>query len=252
MPVRKCLLMLAVLALLGLMAGPAPAESIVLGGIEDHPGTTAFEGGGDFNDLIFSMLGNISVLAPSAQQLAFNSSVVNQAGTTFWDNNSLDGNDKNFGYCALQGGTCNGVDSTGVALNYVANAGGGAPVSELFQATGVITATLLVKVTSIANLDTLGWYDPSNPGVFHQIFAGSDSNGSVVTFTPSAIFALYSTNGVGDLYSSVTSGNVNDSSTQQHFALLDGVVPEPGTGGLAGAVLAAVWLGRVLRSKLRG
>ncbi len=250
MLVRKSVFMLAVLALLGLMAGPAAAESIILGGIEDHPGSTTFEGDGDFNDLIFSLLGNVSVLAPSAQQMALNSSDVNQSGTTFFDNNSLDGNDKNFGYCALEGGTCTVGDSTG-PLDYIATASGAAADSELFQATGVITATLLIKETSIANLDTLGWYDPTNPGVFHQIFAGSDSSGTVVTFTPSAIFALYSSNGVGDWYSSVTSDNVNDSSTQQHFALAEGVVPEPGTGGLAGAILAAARLGRVLRNKLR-
>ncbi len=251
MPVRKSALMLAVLALLCLMAGTASAESIILGGVEDHPGPTAFEGTGDFNDLIFSLMGNISVLAASAGQYALNSSVVDQTGTTFFDNNSLDGNDQNFGYCALEGGYCNAGSSSNVALNYVATASGAAADSELFQATGVITATLLIKVTSIANLDTLGWYDPTNPGVFHQIFAGSDANGTVVTFTPSAIFALYSSNGVGDLYSSVTSANVNESVTQQHFALAEGILPEPGTGGLAGGVLAAAWVGKILRSKLR-
>jgi hypothetical protein len=118
MPVRKSVFILAALAVLGLIAGPASAESIVVGGIEDHPGSTAFEGTGDYNDLMFSLRGNISVLAASAGQYALNSSVVDQTGTTFFDNNSLDGNDKNFGYCALEGGTCNSGSSSGVALNY--------------------------------------------------------------------------------------------------------------------------------------
>jgi hypothetical protein len=124
-----------------------------LGGIEDHAGTNNFEGTGDFNALIFSLMGNISVVAASADQTAFN--------------------------------------------------------------------------------------------------AGVDSNGVVVTFMPTGIFALYSTNGVGEFYSSVASANVNESTTQQHFALLDGVIPEPGTGGLAGAVLAADFVGKILRSRIR-
>jgi hypothetical protein len=121
----------------------------------------------------------------------------------------------------------------------------------LFQATGEITAMLLAEETCISTLNTLGWYDPSNPTVLHQIFAGADSSGAVATFTPTGTFALYSTNGIGQFYSSDASANVNESATQQHFALLEGVIPEPGTGGLAGAVLAAAWLGKILRNKMR-
>jgi hypothetical protein len=87
--------------------------------------------------------------------------------------------------------------------------------------------------------------------VLHQIFAGAKSSGAVVTFIPTGIFALYSTNGIGQFYSSDASANVNESTTQQHFALVEGVIPEPGTGGLAGAVLAVAWVGRILRNKMR-
>jgi hypothetical protein len=259
MRVRKPVLILAVSALLGLMASPVAADSIVRVGIEDHPGITAVEGNGDFNDMMFALIGNISVLAASADQLPFSASVVNQSGSVFWDNHSYDGNDYNFGYCLLEGGTCTPGHSLGVSLDYVATGSGGAPVSELFQASGAITAMLLAEVTSNFNSNTLGWYDPSNPSVLHQIFAGPDNTGAVATFIPTGTFALYSTNGIGQFYSSVASANVNESGTQQHFALADGVVlgpgtggqagavPEPGTGGLAGAVLAAAWVGRTLR-----
>jgi len=190
------------------------------------------------------------VVAPSADPSAFNASVVNQSGTVFWDNNSLDGNDTNFGYCVLEGGACIAGDAQSVPLDYVATAGGGAPISQEFEATGLITATLLAEETCIPNQNTLGWYDPSNPTVLHEIFSCTDSAIAVVTFMPTGIFALYSTNGIGQFYSSMASDNVNESSTQQHFALMDGLVPEPGTGGLAGAVLATAWVGRVLRGKL--
>lgn len=246
MLVCKSLFMVTALAALSLMSLPLAAESIVIGGIEDHAGSTPFEGMGDYNDLIFSLLGNVSVLAASAEQLAFNSSVVDQTGTVFWDNQSFDGNDTNFGYCVLGGGACNADAESGVSLDYVANAGGGDPLSELFQATGSITATLLVTDTSNAKNNTLGWYDPSNPGVLHPIFAGGAGLGTVVTFVPSATFALYSSNGVGEFYSSMASANMNEVTTDQHFALVQGLVPEPATGPLAAAVLALACVGRIL------
>jgi hypothetical protein len=247
----KSFLMLAALALPVLTAGPVTADSIVVGGLEDHPGNNLFEGSGDYNDLIFSMVGSISVVAPSSGQFALNVGDVNESGSVFWDNNSYDGSDTNFGYCALTGGTCIAGHSSSVPFNYVATAGGGAPVSELFQATGAITIMLLAEETSNYNVNTLGWYDPTNPTVLHQIFAGTDSAGAVVTFIPTGTFALYSSNGVGQFYSSMASDDVNESTTQQHFALVEGVLPEPGTGELAGVILAAAWVGRSLRSRIR-
>ena len=78
--VRKSLSTLAAGALLCLMAGTAAADSIILGGIEDHVGTSAVEGHGDYNDLMFTMTGNISVLAPLAGFIRAHSELVDRNG----------------------------------------------------------------------------------------------------------------------------------------------------------------------------
>jgi hypothetical protein len=110
-----------------------------------------------------------------------------------------------------------------------------------------VTVSLYFQKTSNANNNTLGWYDPANPTVLHPLLAGSQGAGASVTFIPTGIFGLYSSDGIGQIYASVASANQNEAATQQHFALLVSAIPEPGTGPLAGIVLAAAWAATVLR-----
>jgi hypothetical protein len=243
--VRKSLSTLAAGALLCLTASTAAADSIILGGIEDHVGTSAVEGHGDYNDLMFTMTGNISVLAPQAGFNPLTQSLVDESGTIFWDQHSYDGVDYNFGYCATGWGNCVAQGPALGALNYVAGPGGAAPLTELFQASGAITMSLFFEKTSNANGNTVGWYDPTNPTVLHQILTGQQGTGASAVFTPSQIFALYSTDGLGQIYSSVAAANQEEAVNQQHFALLVSPIPEPGTGRLAGILLAAAFATRL-------
>jgi hypothetical protein len=224
-----------------LIARPAEAGSIVVGGMEDSPTSNWYEGNGDYNDLMFQMMGNVSVLSPSSTIQALTPGMVNETGSLFWDNHSYDGEDYNFGYCATGLGNCSVQGVATQSFDYVAGPGGAAPTSEMFQASGALTITLLAKLTCLSSDDTLGWYDPSNPTVLHLIFAGSDAAGTTVTFTPSALFALYGTNGVGETFASMTANNqqVPSSDAPQHFALLEETTPEPGTLYLAAVALAA-------------
>ena len=114
-------------ALLCMVTRPVAAESIVLGGIEDHPANSSFfEGAGDYNNLMFSMAGNISVIAPSANPQALSPGIVNESGTIFWDNHSYDGNDYNFGYCVSGTGNCRVANLPAASYDYVAMSGRGA------------------------------------------------------------------------------------------------------------------------------
>jgi hypothetical protein len=238
MAVCKSLSVFAAGVLFFMLADTAAADSIIVGGIEDHAGTTAIEGHGDYNDLVFDMAGNISVISPQAGFNALTLNLVNESGTIFWDQHSYDGVDYNFGYCATGWGNCTVQGPPPGPLDYLAGQGGVAPLSELFQASGAVTMSLLSENTSNVAGNTLGWYDPANPTVLHQILAGPDGPGASAVFTPSQIFALYSSNGKGQFYSSVASDNQDESLTQQHFALLQTPpIPEPGTGRLAGFVL---------------
>jgi hypothetical protein len=245
----KSLSGLAAGALFFLVVRPAAADSILLGGVEDYPGVSAVEHQGDYNDLMFMMTGNISVLAPQAAFNALTQNLINESGTIFWDQHSYDGSDYNFGYCATGLGNCSAGGFPQGPLDYLAAPAGAAPLSELFQAIGTVTVNLLDEKSSNKNANTLGWYDPARPTVLHAIFAGPDSAGASATFTPSGVFALYSTNGVGQFYSSLAADNQQESATQQHFAFLEtqpAPAPEPGTGGLAGLVL-----GIAIYTKLR-
>ena len=121
----------------------------------------------------------------------------------------------------------------------MAGPGGAAPLTELFQASGAVTMSLFFEETSNANGNTMGWYDPANPTVLHQILTGQQCAGASAVFTPvSSLCSLLHGWPRADLFERGR-GQPGESVTQQHFALLVSAIPEPGTGRLAGIVLAA-------------
>ena len=102
--------------------------------------------------------------------------------------------------------------------------------------------------------NTLGWYNLDNPGVLYSLFAvPAGSAGETASFTPDGAFALYSTNGGGQVYTSISSSNVDERPTQQHFAFFAGppisAVPEPSTAVTFGLGVALLGLGAFLRRK---
>jgi hypothetical protein len=234
-----------------LLARPAAADSLVYGGLEDYGGTTGFEAQGDYNDMVFRMIGNITVIAPTGGLYALTSSMVNESQSLFFDQHSGDGAETNFGYCVFGNGNCMLPGSQPQPLNYVGTSDGQAPLTELFQAEGLVTIELLVKLSSGASSDSLGWFDASNPTVLHPIFAGTDGTGTTLSFTSPGIFGLYSVNPFGQFFSSIASDNVGEVTTHQHFAFAQDPIPEPGTASLAGIALVAGWAGRRLFSKLK-
>jgi|SRR5579863_1495978 len=223
---------------------PVGMAATIVGGVEDMWGSSGLEKNGDFNDMMFEITGNVTLDAAGGMLHNLTSGMVNENGTVFWDNRSGDGPDMNIGYLLLE-------DASFHNLQYLALTGGGSPNDVTFDATGTVTLTVLGGITR--NLaDTLGWYDLTDPGLLHPLIAAPDSTGYTVSFAPSGDFALYSTDGWGQIYNSVSASNVNESPDQQHFAFFEpqaSTVPEPSTWVLMGVGIALLGLGALRRKR---
>jgi hypothetical protein len=234
-------LLLVLVAGAGLSSG-----ATIYGGLEDTPGSTGYEKNGDFNDLIFEITGDVSIVAPGGIYNDLTASVVNESGTIFWDNPSLDAPNSNVGYMLLG-------DPLLGDIQYLAMPNGGSVNSVTFDATGTVTVTLLGGIAW--NADTLGWYDPADAGpnvVIHQLIGSPDTAGESFSFNLNGDFALYSQDGQGQVYSSISSDNVNESGLQQHFAFFtdpQGTVPEASTGALTAIGVGLLGLGALRRKK---
>ena len=144
---------------------------------------------------------------------SWTAATVNENGTPFWDNPSLDGAHQNIGYQLLP-----------ATPPYYGNSNGTAVASETFSrgtSVGPDQGNLLLEIAGYANKNVIGWYDVSNPSVLHTIWTGPDSptSGAAQTFTPSANWGLYIQGPGGTFYSDSALDSPNDNS--QHFAIFE-------------------------------
>lgn len=241
---RNRILLLSSLVLF--LGSTASAGAILYGGLEDYAGGAGIEKIGDFNDLVFKMAGDITVVSPGAVFSALTPSMIDESGNIYWDQHSSDGPKYNLGYCVLGGGNCPTLGPSDVSYQSLAGPGGTAPTSILFEAQGPVTIDYAFRMTAGSN--SLGWYDPSNPSVLHPIFSSSNGPGTSVVFAPSGVFALYSVNLYGQFFSTVAAANVGESAMQQHFAFIsdppNSSTPEPNTTALIGGGLVVLFLKR--------
>ena len=233
-----------------LACGTAHAATII-GGVEDGPGINITEGLGDFNDMVFSISGNIGIIG-NGTLAALTSGIVNENGSPFWDNRSNDGAVSNIGYCLLRNGLCNISPDPGFTnLQYFSNGGNAVNSVTFSYGGGGELVNLYYEGGLLANVNTLGYYNLSNPTNLIQLFPGLAGPGSSVSFTPTGDFGLYFTTSGGVQYNSQANLNIIESGTQQHFAFFTsgtpptvtpggggGAVPEPATMGVMAILLA--------------
>jgi len=155
---------------------------------------------------------------------------LNQNGKPYWDNRSNDGAGYNVGYYLTNSGTFSGATSGPGALpfwssGYIAANDKGGMASRNFYFTGgdANTAALNIEVAGMANINAFGWYDRTQPGVLHEIFAGPVNSPTSATFTPSAEYGFYfsTKDGVFRTESALNQDQYGHGAyrSQQHFAL---------------------------------
>ncbi len=220
-----------VLGLLAVATTMTSAGTLFYGGLEDSPGSSGYERNGDYNDMVWSMDGTLTI-GGSGTLIA--NPAVNETQSMFWDNKSLDGSKMNVGYCLYGGGNCASSMHGTVKTSYLdawATNTGGQVLDTTFTASGTITATLLAKITAYYAIDELGWYDPAN-GHWGTIFSGTLTPGTTVSFTPDSTFVLWTDHGnaAQRMYSET---NIGYNPSQTHFAFFQDPIPSPEPSTLA-------------------
>jgi hypothetical protein len=144
---------------------------------------------------------------------------LNEQGGVYFDHQSKDGPLMNIGYCLLGGGNCASMVSSG-PVTYWNQDGSADPDFVISAAGGSVMANLRLEVAGYAAINALYWYDPAvGTGTLHPIFAGSDSAGAAMGFSPTSSFGLCLKSGDGNLYCTQSSNNPQGETGHQHFAL---------------------------------
>ena len=248
--VRKHFQILTLAAVL-CVAAPNSTAGLIVGAVEDTQGSSGTEKNGDFNDIIFQLAGTVNIDAPGADFTNLTSAWVNQNGTVFWDNVSGDGPNMNIGYCLLGVATC-GPSSLAGQYQYIAMPGGSAEDYVYFDAVNSVTLTVTGGITGNKG-NVLGWYNLEDPNTLYPLFAvPSGTSGETASFTPNGPFALFSSDGWGQVYTSVSPSNQKESPDQQHFAFFvdppsSTSVPESSSATMLGMGLGMLGLGIFLR-----
>lgn len=262
--------LISVVMLGGLCSVSALGSTFVAGMENSLPGTSVVEGIGDYNDLMVSLsaAGLNLVSTDGGVWGAFSSAIVNESQTypttnanPFWDNQSLDGSDKNIGFClttnncGLGGSAGSPVDSV---TQFLSGAGGQGSADNAFYFSfgggQVTTVDLNAIASTLTPQESLGWYNIADPsctvgsdcGVIVPLgAAGTPGN---YDFTPGAAnFGLWFYAN-GTYY--FTQNNLDGASASRFAVFQNASVPEPGTMALFG--LGALLLGLVPRLRKRG
>jgi hypothetical protein len=155
-----------------------------------------------------------TVVGGSGSWQTWTTGALNNNGTPYWDNLSVDnisGNrNLNVGYYLSNTGGFSGSTSGPGAIPYFGTNAGGAAAFYL-TSNGSSQAALKIEIAGNANVNVFGWYDKSNPSILHPIFNGPASAGATATFNPSASYGFYLT--------TAEDGTFRTESSNQHFAI---------------------------------
>jgi hypothetical protein len=153
---------------------------------------------------------------------------LNQNGTPYWDNTSLDGTNMNVGFFLTDAPTAPLADAPGAlpfwgnTYNSVTDSGGTPDLNFFFQKNSSFSiANLQLAVAANSNINEFGWYDISDPSVLHTLFAGSNSPPSTsASFTPSGQYGFWLKGDDGTYYTQ-SSLNPSGDTSHQHFAVFE-------------------------------
>jgi len=165
--------------------------------------------------------------SPGAAFQNWTAADLNQHGTPYWDNVSMDGPDQNIGYYmtdapgAMLTNAPGAVPFWGNAYNSITDIGGTADTSFYFHNTGAsLTASLQLEVAGNADINEFGWYDTASPLTLHPIFLGPNSPPDTNKFSPSGTYGFYLT-GSGGTYFTQSSLNPSGDTSHQHFTVFE-------------------------------
>lgn len=151
---------------------------------------------------------------------------LNQNGSPYWDNPSMDGDQRNVGYSLIDApsaplsGAPGALPFWGNAYNSVGDNGGTADLSFFFQRSAPTSSALLkLEVAGQSNVNEFGWYDISNPSALHPLFLGPDSAPANDIFSPSLQYGFYLKSGSTGTFYTQSSLNTSGDTSHQHFAV---------------------------------
>jgi hypothetical protein len=152
---------------------------------------------------------------------------LNQSGSPYWDNSSMDGSNRNVGFYLVNAPTAPLPGAPG-ALPYWGNtftsntdSGGTADLSFFFQKdSSSSTAILKLEVAAFSNVNQFGWYDiTETTPTLHTLFSGPDAAPTTNNFSPSPQYGFYIQTMGGATYYTQSALNSGGDTNHQHFAV---------------------------------
>jgi hypothetical protein len=173
--------------------------------------------------ILILMLSSTAVMADTVTGTAgagwqtWNAAALNQNGTPYWDGLSLDGANKNIGYCMSGTGSC-GMPGAPGYIDYWGNATGTADLSFSFTPTGGDVASLKIEIAGFANVNQFGYKDSTGN---HILFTGPQGAGAVASFSAVGNYVFFIISGNGQTYYTNSALNPSGDQNFQHFALFN-------------------------------
>jgi hypothetical protein len=166
---------------------------------------------------------------------------LNENGKPYWDSTSMDGPNKNVGFCLTDAPTAHLTNAPGVlpywgnAFNSITDTGGVADLNFSLQRNDLTSMAILeLEVAGHSNINEFGWYNTNSPSVLNPLFTGPESALFTNNFSPSAEYGFYLKSGA-DTFFTQSSLNSSGDTAHQHFTVFRELSP---TGAPA-----SLWIG---------